>query len=536
MKSKSIIIILLVACVLASCAPTNKVTPTETISTATLIPTLPVTPTTIPIDPIAGNWTGTFQGISDNFSADIDVFIDNNCEINKSCGTYSAPSLPCSGNLILTQINNATFVFVEQKIDGADWCGSGGFEYMELLPDNTLSWGYSDPGKSIKSKGTLIKLESAIGKTWEEERALLTDSPFTYQSGQFWNQEEIPGSAVAFSTGVRWNFDIEVENTGKDATGIFFQGYLSNGNEQTLGLYYSSGSWHLGYASNGTYGYWWDFDDLTSPQQSFVLSVSHDGTSISIKNNEGFNRDIRYRERIFDGADVIVVGFLSSPHTKISLSKVVIEQLTDPAIPIAATTSLEKPYSTSFENLDVTNSIETSPFRSPNTLDWVSFYTRDIRTNSISKDVKFASWTVDSRAHTGKYAINVIPNGNPVTKYMLPVTIAVLDPIFDVSGYDTVNLKIWINTTSNPRVASVHNCDSQLKVYYKTDSGAPWADYGTLCGENIKETQGWHEISLDFDVKGKSTIQFAFTYEVQNVANPDPGIYYLIDDIEITAK
>jgi hypothetical protein len=38
----------------------------------------------------------------------------------------------------------------------------------------------------------------------------------------------------------------------------------------------------------------------------------------------------------------------------------------------------------------------------------------------------------------------------------------------------THDLKTWINTTSNPRAARVHNCDSWLMIYYKTDPGAPW--------------------------------------------------------------
>lgn len=140
---------------------------------------------------------------------------------------------------------------------------------------------------------------------------------------------------------------------------------------------------------------------------------------------------------------------------------------------------------------------------------------------------------MDSRAHTGKYAVNAIPNGNPLTQYVLPLSMAILNPVFNTSGYDTVTLKMWINT-SNPRVKSVHNCDSGLNVYYRVDSGT-WAHMTNLCGENVKESQGWQEVSLDFGVLGKSTIQFAFMYEVQNVSTPDPSVYYLLDDLEITA-
>ena len=163
MKLKSIVVILLIAFVMTSCVPTRTIAATEVIiPTVTTMPTLPVTHTAISTDTIAGDWTGIFQGISDNFSAEIHVSVYKNCETNNVCGTYSVPSLPCSGNLILNRIDNSTFVFVEQKSDGADWCGSGGFEYMELLPDNTLSWGYSDSGESIKSKGTLMG--SSMGK------------------------------------------------------------------------------------------------------------------------------------------------------------------------------------------------------------------------------------------------------------------------------------------------------------------------------------------------------------------------------------
>lgn len=159
MKIKSIIIVLLVSFITYSCASTNTVSPTET-TTSTAIST-PILPTPIPsisTDPIAGHWMGSFQGVSDDFSAQILVTIHKDCEINGVCGTYSAPSLPCSGNLILTRTDNTAFVFVEQNTSGADWCGSGGLETMELLPDRTLSWGYSEPGESIKSKGNLTKV------------------------------------------------------------------------------------------------------------------------------------------------------------------------------------------------------------------------------------------------------------------------------------------------------------------------------------------------------------------------------------------
>jgi hypothetical protein len=75
-----------------------------------------------------------------------------------------------------------------------------------------------------------------------------------------------------------------------------------------------------------------------------------------------------------------------------------------------------------------------------------------------------------------------------------------------------------------------------LNIYYRTGPGESWKQHAALCGEYVKESKGWHELSLDFDVKEKSTIQFAFVYDVQNIPEPDPTVYYLIDDIEVTAQ
>ncbi len=116
---------------------------------------------------------GVFQGVSDSFSAAIEVSIHETCEAGQVCGTYSAPILPCSGDLVLSHVENDAFVFVEERTGGAEWCGSGGFEYMELLPDQTLSWGYGDPGASIKSKGVLTKV-ARDGETAPMSTAVLS--------------------------------------------------------------------------------------------------------------------------------------------------------------------------------------------------------------------------------------------------------------------------------------------------------------------------------------------------------------------------
>ena len=535
MKSKTLLLVLLAA-LLASCAPAGDST-SPANPTATPIPTVPATPTSVPIGPLAGNWTGTFKGVLDGFTADIDISIHADCPMGGVCGTYSAPSLPCSGTLSLTRIENSTYIFTEQWTEGADWCGSGGLEHMELLPDQTLSWGFSQPGKSIQSQAVLTRLEEVTGKTWESRLSLLSDAPFVFTgSPEFWDQGEIPGAGIVFSAGTRWTFDIEVDGVSKDATGISLRGFAANGDKPTLGLYYHTGAWHLGYSPVDKFVYWWDFKELTSPKQRFTVTIFRDGKRLSIENSEGFRRDITYQPKIFDGADYVTVGYLVSPKIDLSLSNLVAEQLHDPSAPAPATVKLDEPYTASFEELDLANPADVSPFRVPTFLEMVLFYVRDPRTNIFSPEMEFAPWAVDERAHSGKYALNDIPGGNPPTKYMTPLTIAALDPVFDTTGYDTVTLKLWLNTTSNPRKARDHNCDTSLNIFYKTAPGEVWQHYTLLCGENVKESQGWHEVSLDFNVKGKSTIQFAFVYEAQNIPQADPDVYYLLDDLEVTAK
>lgn len=405
----------------------------------------------------------------------------------------------------------------------------------------TITLSPVQPTFTPEPTATQIPSPTAVIPVWKE--IVYADSPYEYSaSDDFYHRERIPSGNIIFNADTQWAVKVQVDklanDVGEASTGIVLLGYTESGNTPSLVFVYQHGFWSIGYAPINDFTYWQTFENLTDPVQFFELSISHNGRELSIKNNKGFtfNEQMPENSILFAGSPVILLNAQIGPRTKIALSNLVIQQLIDPSAPAVANTNLAEPYTTSFENLDISNSTETLPFRFPNTLDWVSFFTRDIHLPSLSKDENYTLWAVDSRAHTGKYSINVVPSGNPVTKGMLPISVAVLDPVFNVSGYETVNIKMWINTTSNPRVASVHNCDSGLKIYYKTDLIAPWTDYVVMCGENVKESQGWHEKSFDFDVEGKSTIQFAFGYEVQNITKPDQTIYYLVDDVEITAK
>ena len=130
---------------------TIPVAPTESPA-----PTAVIAPTTT--DPIAGKWTGSIFGETSGFSALIDLSIQPGFKAGNVCGTVSVPQLPCSGSLALTEINGDTFVFIEQNMTGAAACASGGYEYLQLQENGTLSFKYtftSSSGEKIGSSGVL---------------------------------------------------------------------------------------------------------------------------------------------------------------------------------------------------------------------------------------------------------------------------------------------------------------------------------------------------------------------------------------------
>ena len=173
-------------------------------------------------------------------------------------------------------------------------------------------------------------------------------------------------------------------------------------------------------------------------------------------------------------------------------------------------------------------------FEDPSAI-WPFISSPEFMANYAAKAEKYTSWETDSYARTGRFALNVIPNGNPDHggAGRGAVSSAVLEP-FDVSNYDTISLEFWMNSTSNPQLEATHNCGSSLNIYYKINSSG-WIHKVSMCGSHKTEPFGWSPRSLDFDVREKSTIQFGFVYFVQNNF-ADPEVYFLIDDLEITAQ
>jgi hypothetical protein len=82
--------------------------------------------------------------------------IQAGCKPGDVCGTFSAPQLPCTGDLFLQAINDDAFLFQEQNAHGTATCKSGGYEQLLLNSDGTLSYNYlTTPGSEATSYGIL---------------------------------------------------------------------------------------------------------------------------------------------------------------------------------------------------------------------------------------------------------------------------------------------------------------------------------------------------------------------------------------------
>ena len=109
-------------------------------------------------DAIAGTWSGTISSNDGTFSTVLELSIQPGCEVGLVCGTFDTPQLPCSGELFLQEISGDTFIYIEQSVTGAAFCVSGGYEYLQPLPDGTLLYTYSfTPSSAETTTGILAR-------------------------------------------------------------------------------------------------------------------------------------------------------------------------------------------------------------------------------------------------------------------------------------------------------------------------------------------------------------------------------------------
>jgi len=182
---------------------------------------------------------------------------------------------------------------------------------------------------------TPLPSPTAIVPSWKDSP--LIDSPFQVvfpNETQEYQRKEIYGSGVALDTDTRWIIDVQVDkliqDVGEASTGIALIGYTESGTSQTFYLVYQVGKWSIGYqpiSTDSNFTYWKDLQSLKTPTQHFEMSISPDGKNISLINDKGFTFQDTLKEKLFDGAQVIAISAQIGPQTKITLSKLIVEQL-----------------------------------------------------------------------------------------------------------------------------------------------------------------------------------------------------------------
>ena len=182
---------------------------------------------------------------------------------------------------------------------------------------------------------TPLPSPTAILPSWKNTP--LIDSPFQVifpNETQEYQRKEIYGSGVALDTDTRWIIDVQVDklvqDVGEASTGIALIGYTESGVSQTFYLVYQAGKWSIGYqpiSTDSNFTYWENLQNLKTPTQHFELSISPDGKNISLTNDKGFKFQDTLRERFFDGAQVIAISAQIGPQTRITVSKLIVEQL-----------------------------------------------------------------------------------------------------------------------------------------------------------------------------------------------------------------
>lgn len=148
-------------------------------------------------------------------------------------------------------------------------------------------------------------------------------------------------------------------------------------------------------------------------------------------------------------------------------------------------------------------------------------------------------WAVDNRSRSGRFAVNVIPQGNsprPIRMSFFSdekegpkgvlLSSSCSGPYrpLDVSGYDTVVVEFWRYSTSNSRTE--REWTGSIRVKYRTDNDA-WQRSETLRGHHKTKPMGWEHTELPFNTTGKSTMEIMFLYDSFLIREKDETVFYL---------
>lgn len=181
---------------------------------------------------------------------------------------------------------------------------------------------------------TRLPSPTAPTPIWKAHPLIDNSSPVTFaNSSADYQRKSIYGSGIAFNTDTRWVADVQVDklvqDVGEASTGIVLTGYREDGAYQTFFLVYQWGRWSLGYqpdSESSDFIYWKTMESLRTPTQHFVLTISHSGTRVTLVNDQGFKFQNTLPSRVFDDVHVVTTSAQIGPQTKITLSKLSVEQ------------------------------------------------------------------------------------------------------------------------------------------------------------------------------------------------------------------
>ena len=182
---------------------------------------------------------------------------------------------------------------------------------------------------------TPLPTPTAIVPTWKDSQVIDSSSQIIIPNE---TQNHIGmgviGSGTALDSDTRWTIDVQVDNlvqdVGEASTAIILTSETKGKLLQNFIIAYQKGKWSILYQPDHAlpnYPYQYTFENLTNPNQHFELSISVDGKTISLKNDAGFEYHHTLQEKLFEGAETIMVNTQIGPQTQITLSKLIISQL-----------------------------------------------------------------------------------------------------------------------------------------------------------------------------------------------------------------
>jgi hypothetical protein len=107
---------------------------------------------------VSGVWIGEIEGVTGDFSATLELDIDQKCSVGDICGIYRVLEFDSNGDLELVSISGSAYKFLEHPGQQVEELLEGsGYQTMRLIND-TLSWSFEQTlpsGETVESTGTL---------------------------------------------------------------------------------------------------------------------------------------------------------------------------------------------------------------------------------------------------------------------------------------------------------------------------------------------------------------------------------------------